>query len=349
MRFALLNILLLYFAASASAHHYPVEVFLDKIKNLDDAKRFYQVQFEDNLSLKVKQGSSFKDVKSCTDFEENLKKGWKLELDGNQIEINEFIALDSRCRTLKTLIRLKDSKQSFVKDVPFDKSFIQFLPSNIFTGFAVNNDYNKIYERAEETRTSYLSLNRALEYETPLFVKTETPNSLHYPGAFYIDLQARGDANGDGIEDLLIRLVEDRGGSMRNTQLMTLSRVVKNGIFFPVERLNHPKKGCNGDEIDQIRSKFNRDFKPPFKKEALDYLEQQINQCKEFSPQLHLIWLMNDAAFVGYKLEKPEACKKFLGLSHKVIKEIGWVLVPKKLQKALLHNKKVCQYEGKFE
>jgi hypothetical protein len=164
----------------------------------------------------VVSGSNQAQVGNCVDYLKYSDAGYKADSD---FQMRTLESLGADCRALALLDEAAPAKFSYLQDFRLDKSSLAVLPAQ----FAVTASNEELQTQAAAARAS----KSWLQYQPQLKAEVAKGALTVEAAGMRSDLRlyARGDFNGDGVEDLLIR--EDYaaiGGTYGGSRLFLLTR-----------------------------------------------------------------------------------------------------------------------------
>lgn len=132
-----------------------------------------------------------------------------------------FMELLVMCKATKAIVNAKPSQQSFIQHLTFDKTLPNTLPKSI--GLIISDVESK-RKLQDQTLTSWSDIN-TISSITDLGQNHST--YVHNDGSQQeLELVAKGDFNGDGIEDFLLTSRDSmQGGSYSATRLFLFSKL----------------------------------------------------------------------------------------------------------------------------
>jgi hypothetical protein len=184
------------------------------LMNLSDIDQALGKPFDERIS--VASGSNQAQVGNCFDYLKYSDAGYKADSD---FQMRMLESLGADCRALALLKDAAPARVSYLQDFRLDTSAPAMLPAQF--AIIVSNEEQQSLAAAAHANKSWL------EYQPKL--KAEQANGRLTVDAAgmrgVLRLYARGDFNGDGVEDLLIR--EDYaalGGTYSGSRLFLLTR-----------------------------------------------------------------------------------------------------------------------------
>ena len=168
---------------------------------------------------------------TCNEFARLIGKGF---YSYNPYKFGAALMNDS-CEIARRLKSAQPARQSFVRNFVFDETAPDFLPAMLGLGFSC--EWACRLHIANEYRISWSAIDMIEEVE----VVTEYRVEIATGGSFnHVELMARADFNGDGLEDLLVRTGGSaRGGTHSATSLYLLSRETDDSVFFVLSSQSH--------------------------------------------------------------------------------------------------------------
>jgi len=164
--------------------------------NVADIKTMLKKDWYSAVNVKsLKQPGSTYAIKSCTEY---FKLSDKTLTTVRENESSAFTEFALMCEAAKVIIEAKPSKLSFLDDLKFDKQLPNKLPKQI--AMVISTTESKKLN-ANSKLVSWADVNKINKVNIINNVKA----IYHHQGsAQEIELMAKGDFNGDGIEDMLI-------------------------------------------------------------------------------------------------------------------------------------------------
>ena len=167
-------------------------------------------------------------IANCVTYLDLTKKGF--QAPKNQ-DWQYQLSLGAECNALDLLRTAKPARVTYLKTFRLNKSAVNFLPPRC--GPVVSKENATKITAAEERGLSWK------QYERITRIQVQKTGELEVEGDYWevvLDLYARGDFNGDGVEDILLRKDDSlRGGSYATTSLLLLTRF-KEGAVLKVLR-----------------------------------------------------------------------------------------------------------------
>jgi hypothetical protein len=155
------------------------------------------------------------DVNSCASMIELTTQGYSA-LKTNEQEM--FDAMFHICKTWQIMADFKASKQSFLGDIEFNKAFSNITPPQLALVIS-RDDERRLAKSASWEDMSQIKSVEKLNNEQAIFVDSTG-------GKQKITLMAKGDYNGDGIEDVLFYMENSvEGGSYSSVYAYVLTRL----------------------------------------------------------------------------------------------------------------------------
>jgi hypothetical protein len=181
---------------------------LDRLSEIDAEM---SKPFEDPVP--VRRGKDEAIVTNCSTCLELLARHYEPPLD-RDLQVLRAIAL--RCLALKALSTATQSAKSYLSELHFDE-----LPPVL--AIAVSSDQVKRRQEAQDKQLSWSQFDPAAR------ANAEADDTLHAQGAGWeqrLQILERGDFNGDGLEDWLVR---DEAwmtqGTYRSVRMFLLTRL----------------------------------------------------------------------------------------------------------------------------
>lgn len=159
-------------------------------------------------------------------------------------------AILAECQAIELLAKMRPATQSFVSNFVFDETAHNFLPAMLDLGSScdrvcrlhIANEYRIPWRDVGTIE----KVERKDGYEHLVMITTTWSFNT-------IELLARGDFNGDGLEDLLVEAGgRARGGTSKGTSLYLLSRDKDDSVIFVPgsEAYLCPTYTCNRQYIE---------------------------------------------------------------------------------------------------
>ena len=195
-------------------------------------------------------------IEDCRSLFEWTGKGFDVDQDDRYwVHAHNMRAIHSpRCYALLALKQVKPANTSYVRDFVFDQDAMSYIPPMIGMGWSCRG----LHEFLEANRhgvswSDFLSeffgdklpvYDRTVVDETTFLVEEILGRSPSYSGwvdhEFRTEIYGRGDINGDGLDDLLIRWQERNlagNGDLftRFTALYVATRYERDGVLRVVD------------------------------------------------------------------------------------------------------------------
>lgn len=138
------------------------------------------------------------------------------------------LAILAECQAIELLAKMQPATQSFVQNFVLDETAPDFLPAMLDLGSSC--DWACRLHIANEYRIPWREMGtiEKVESKSEHSIRITTDWSLNT-----VELLARADFNGDGLEDILVRAGgRARGGTLSATSLYLLSRDTDDSVFF---------------------------------------------------------------------------------------------------------------------
>lgn len=166
-------------------------------------------------------------INSCATYYQLTDEGYYARYNHSaQVLMHEA----SLCRAIKMLRDAKPSLKSNVNEIVFDKNLLNYLPAIVNP--SPSCDFLCRQYAANEQRIPWYDFETAhfisVDVENDYLMKVKTDaESLTLEGL------ARADFNGDGLEDLLLRVTAHAiGGTWGTTRLYVLSRETPHSVLW---------------------------------------------------------------------------------------------------------------------
>lgn len=264
-------------------------------------------------------------------------------------EFNVFSNRLNECEQFRLLLQARPAIRSYLKDFAFRATSAQELPAGV--ALLASNDFDALLKEADATGTSLASFYRAMEWKLgtgimkdgTLHLEEKAPGETMPSGWTDVEITGRGDFNGDGLEDLLLSVSSNGGGSMTFFGKRLVTRLPDQKVMTllepGVQQDAVAPSGCSGDEIDLVRNDYSRKFGKNFSREGLSFLENAIQKCAPRAASIQMLWLYNDAVFVAFKVGDLQAYAAHLAKIDALIAAVDDALVPDRLRKAITYNR----------
>jgi hypothetical protein len=172
-------------------------------------------------SKTMKRGLDIVNVNSCSSLIDLTSSGYFATENSKQ---GMFDAKHTVCMTWQIMADFKASKQSFLGDIEFNKAFADITPPQLALVIS-RDDERRLAKAANWEDMSQIKSVEKLNNEQAIFVDSTG-------GKQKITLMAKGDYNGDGIEDVLFYMENSvEGGSYSSVYAYVLTRL-SSGVPF---------------------------------------------------------------------------------------------------------------------
>ncbi|WP_157619076.1 hypothetical protein [Skermanella stibiiresistens] len=156
-------------------------------------------------------------IRTCADY---IRLGPAVVGAGSDQEYRVLRSTGTRCAALDLIGRAKPAERSFVKDFRFDKVAAHDLPPAL--ALAVSPDEERRVKRAAAAGGSILDVDRSITLHG---LDTGSAELRAKDWKARLAVLARGDFDGDGIEDMLVRRDASKtGGTYASSDLFVLTR-----------------------------------------------------------------------------------------------------------------------------
>jgi hypothetical protein len=346
---------LLLFAApgGSAAEPLPVRIELPLpagVATAADAERVYK---RDSVRAKLEPFAEGKarEVRSCAEYERARRTH------------SDDPTLEERCLALSLKRRLRPARESFVRAFTLDARSVRALPAIL--GFPVGEaSYQKEAERAIENGTSFGSYFVTLSDRLTLTVEKAKTRRLSFrtgggePDLYQLDVAGRGDWNGDGLDDLVLRTYHAYLRNASESCVLVLTRKSQSDRFRIVDGRCHlsdnhgsdaPKPierrfvtldadlGCSGDAADEERAAFDRRYRTPGLAEGYATLLRFHDRCRSKLAAPQRVRLVGTLLLGAHKLKRRDDCRR---LARE--RSANEVYASNRSRKALEHNLKLC-------
>jgi hypothetical protein len=182
--------------------------------NLSDIEQNLRKPFDERVN--VVSGSKQAPVGNCLEYLKYSDEGYKA---GSDFQMRTLESLGADCRTLALLRNAAPARVSYLGDFHLDKAAPAVLPAQF--AVAVSKEGLESVAAAARRGKSWLEYQPRLKAEPEEGALTVEADGMRSD----LRLYARGDLNGDGVEDLIVR--EDYaaiGGTYGGSRLFMLTR-----------------------------------------------------------------------------------------------------------------------------
>ena len=173
--------------------------------------------------LSFKNGSQSLQAGNCVDLLAYRRSGFTPVSD-RDAGIAQSLIVD--CLAVKALSRATAPRESFLRPFRLDPSALELLPPNLAPTIS-DEDSQKVQNAAAKGRSWKQfdpSATASGEGESFSVLSADTQTTVKIYG--------RGDFNGDGIDDLLVRVdTAEMHGTYRTSRLLLLTRTRSNGVL----------------------------------------------------------------------------------------------------------------------
>lgn len=217
---------------------------LESLDKIDErlARKFWPDQSE---GIQVVKGEGPGDAKafidSCVSYDKLRKEGYYAQYNHSE---QVLIFQSSYCDAFEMLRDAKPAKESHVNKIIFDKTFLNYLPAIVDP--SPSCDYLCRQYAANERRIPWYDFEVAhflsVDVENDYRMKVTTDTEI-----LILEGLARADFNGDGLEDLLLRVTAGPiGGTWGTTRLYLLSRETPHSVLWALAADKHlcPRYHC---------------------------------------------------------------------------------------------------------
>jgi hypothetical protein len=173
-------------------------------------------------------------ISTCAQYLRAKDNGFSPRTQFDQGMEGNFIG---QCFALRYLQKAKPATRSYMDHNGWSTSALSILPP-LLADFGVESGVAKKVEQARAAGQSWQSFDPSLKLEgTDGY--TLTTQSEDRSQAYSLEILARGDFNGDGIEDLaVLGCVADTGGTFRECVYYILTRPGPNAIMSVVAEVH---------------------------------------------------------------------------------------------------------------
>ena len=221
--------------SSVSWHSgYRMPDFLEQsfeIKSLKDIELIMRYKWYDEFLVRhpKKTGTSIS-LSSCQEyFDLNVKQVFTVKESENA----PFMAISAMCQATKAILEATPVKDSFLRTLEFDKDLPNKFPAQIAM---VVSETESVILLNSKTIKYWSQINKisSVEKITPYHAVYK-----HDGGSQEIELVAKGDFNGDAIEDMLITSRDSvEGGSYSALRLMLITKPSSNSEYVFIQQYN---------------------------------------------------------------------------------------------------------------
>ena len=163
-------------------------------------------------------------VDNCNSLKHWAAQGYEARINPNfkALQYNEIT-----CRIIELLRHAKPARKSHVREFALDADAINYLPAMVDL-----HPFTSGVRWQCEANEKGIPLAQASEVSK---IKIAGPNEMEFesPGmSVGVEAMARGDFNGDGLDDLVVRVVAGAtGGTWGGTRQLLLSRAYPNAVL----------------------------------------------------------------------------------------------------------------------
>ncbi|MDO6764915.1 hypothetical protein [Agarivorans sp. 1_MG-2023] len=204
-----------------SEYNKSTSFFMDAVKT-DKPEAFssmYKSKWYFDADLKNQEGDVVK-VSTCTDLVANLQNGYT---SLNDYEYGYVYASNHICESWSELSKLSSAKKSFLADLSFNESFAKNVPPQL--ALVISNE-------TEERLATAVSWDDMFSIERVEELNEEQAIFYSEGSIQKLTLMAKGDYNGDGIEDLLLYMENSvEGGSYSSVHAYVLTRLSESAPY----------------------------------------------------------------------------------------------------------------------
>lgn len=176
------------------SQHQGMNEMLDKPVEVKDVQALKQLQTAPwAFSLTLASKGKAKNVANCQDMMDSVKNGYQAKASHEQMFVD---ATHLTCQLLQESLNLKPSKVSYLNKVSLDKSFTQQAPAQLAMLIS-NEQIKKVANSKSWDDMSQIKSVKPLNQDQTIFYDDTD-------GQQKVTLIAKGDHNGDGVEDLLL-------------------------------------------------------------------------------------------------------------------------------------------------
>ena len=173
-------------------------------------------------------------INSCATYDQLTDEGYYAKYN-NDMQVLMYNT--SLCRAIEMLRDAKPSEESYVNKIIFDMDFLNYLPAIVNP--SPSCDYLCRQYAANERRIPWYDFEVAhflsVDVENDYRMKVTTDTEI-----LTLEGLARADFNGDGLEDLLLRVTTGPiGGTWGTTRLYLLSRETPHSVLWALAADKH--------------------------------------------------------------------------------------------------------------
>ncbi len=209
-------------AAAVFAVNRPAPIWISSrlaVASVAEAKAALAAAFPDAFDAHVKRGDSHANIviANCRDY---VRLVDSIVGAASDQEFRVLRATGARCVALDALQTARPAERSFVAGFGLDQSALRFLPARL--ALTVSPDDEARLIKAEARQTSLKDFQRDVR------IRSSSRNAAVLTANYWtadLTIDARGDFDGDGIEDLLItRRASLNRGSLTTADVFILTR-----------------------------------------------------------------------------------------------------------------------------
>jgi len=191
---------------------------------VNDIKAMLNKDWYSAVNVKsLKQANATYSIKSCAEYFKLADKALTTVKENENSAFSEFVLM---CQAAKVIVEAKQSKRTFLNDFVLDKNLPNKLPKQM--ALVVSSaESKKINDNSKLVNWS--DVNKI----TKVDVINEFKAKYHQQGsAQEIELVAKGDFDGDGIEDVLVLSRDSvEGGSYNALRMFYFTKRSKEGAY----------------------------------------------------------------------------------------------------------------------
>ena len=256
--FAAVFVLLLTMGGRAEAQTQPTEAYPIwwspnlGLEKLDDADKYLEdpASLGGDIPLIKDDGDDRKEAiaESCGSLDRLLEKGFHAGFMMHSMRVVLYHL--AKCDAIEMLLEAKPAKKSYVRDFILDSDSMDYLPAMVNPSASCDRLCRQYV--ANERRISWKEFagldSRSMKYESDYRMKGEVSGSH-----LTLEMLARADFNGDGLEDLLLMSHAGAvGGTWGTTNLYVLSRESPDGVLWVLDA----EKGLCSKRYYQCESEY---------------------------------------------------------------------------------------------
>lgn len=206
---------------------------LDSLDQIDDRleRKFWPDQSEGIPVYKGEwPGDDQSFIDSCASYDKLRKEGYYARYNH---DMKILLFHTAKCHAIEMLREANPAKKSYVRDFKLDADSINYLPALVDASASCDRLCRQYV--ANERRISWKEFagldSQSMKYEGDYVMEGEVSGS-----DLTLEILARADFNGDGLEDLLLMVDADAiGGTWGTTRLYLLSREKPESVLWVLD------------------------------------------------------------------------------------------------------------------